>query len=160
MIATLAFALLLAAAAISDIRHLRIPNLIPLLLVAGFMLQAAFGGVAGMTGHLLAMLIVLALLMPLFALNALGGGDVKLLAATALWLGMADLPLLLVGVAILGGCFAALWLPLRWAVGRALPDRTLPASLQLKAALPYGVPIGVASLVLHLDAAAAIVGGG
>ena len=67
---------------------MRIPNLIPLLLVAGFVLQAAFGGVAGITGHLLAMLIVLALLMPLFALNALGGGDVKLLAAVGAMLGL------------------------------------------------------------------------
>jgi prepilin peptidase CpaA len=160
MIATLAFTLLLAVAAISDIRHLRIPNLIPLLLVVGFALQAGLGGVPSMTGHLLAMLIVLALLIPLFALNALGGGDVKLLAAAALWLGIADLPLLLVGVAILGGFFAALWLPLRWAVARALPDGQLPASLKPQAALPYGVPIGVASLLLHLDAATPVFGGG
>jgi prepilin peptidase CpaA len=160
MIATIVFATLLGAAAISDIRHLRIPNLIPLLLVAGFVLQAAFGGVQGMTGHLVAMLIVLALLIPLFAMNALGGGDVKLLAAAALWLGIAVLPLLLVWVAILGGVFAAIWLPLRRVVAWALPNRRLPASLQLKAALPYGVPIGAASFLLHLEAATPIVGGG
>jgi prepilin peptidase CpaA len=161
MIATTVFATLLGAAAISDIRHLRIPNLIPLLLVAGFVVQAALGGVQGMAGHLVAMLIVLALLVPLFAMNALGGGDVKLLAAAALWLGMADLPLLLVGVAILGGVFAALWLPLRWIVARALPHRRLPASLQLEAALPYGVPIGIASLLLHFEVAATpMLGGG
>ena len=160
MIATTVFATLLGAAAISDIRHLRIPNLIPLLLVAGFVLQAAFGGVQGMTGHLVAMLIVLVLLVPLFAMNALGGGDVKLLAAAALWLGLADLPLLLVGVALLGGIFTAIWLPLRWVVSRALPHQPLPASLQLKAALPYGVPIGIASLLLHLEAATPMLGGG
>lgn len=160
MIATIVFATLLGTAAISDIRYLRIPNLIPLLLVACFVMQAVFDGVQGMTGHLVAMLIVLALLLPLFAMNVLGGGDVKLLAAAALWLGMADLPLLLVCVAIFGGVFAALWLPLRWVVARTLPDQSLPASLQLKAALPYGVPIGVVAFLLHLDAAARIVGGG
>jgi prepilin peptidase CpaA len=160
MIATIVFVALLGAAAISDIRHLRIPNLIPVLLVAGFVLQAVSDDMPGMTGHLLAMLIVLALLLPLFAMNALGGGDVKLLAAAALWLGMADLPLLLVWVAILGGIFAALWLPLRWLLARALPDRAQPASLRPKAALPYGVPIGVAAFLLHLDATLPILGGG
>jgi prepilin peptidase CpaA len=150
VIATLAFVALLLAAAITDVLRLRIPNLIPLALLGGFALLIAIGEVAEPLGHLAAMLIVLALLLPLFAFGMLGGGDVKLLAAAALWLGLADLPLLLLLVGIIGGIFAAFWLPLRWLLSRAVPADRLPPSLQLKAALPYGVPIGIVALVLHL----------
>lgn len=160
MMGTIVFGTMLTAAAISDIRQLRIPNLIPMLMVAGFILQVSFGDLRGIGGHLLAMLVTLALLIPLFAINVLGGGDVKLLAAAALWLGMADLPLLMVGVAVLGGLFAAIWLPLRWVVTRTLPGDTLPASLRRDAALPYGVPIGVAAFLLHLETTASVVVGG
>lgn len=160
MISTVLFGAMLSAAAISDIRQLRIPNLIPMLMVACFALQAAFDGVQGIGGHLVGMLVMLALLVPLFAINALGGGDVKLLAAAALWLGIADLPLLLVCVAVFGGVFAAVWLPLRWIVAKTLSRESLPASLQCNAALPYGVPIGVAAFLLHLETTASIVVGG
>lgn len=153
MIGTMIFAALLAAAAVNDVLRLRIPNVIPLLLVAGFALEVGLGLVASPLDHLLAMVIVLAILLPVFAFDMLGGGDVKLLAAAALWLGLANVPLLLICVGILGGLFTAFWLPLRWLVARLLPSRRLPASLQLKAALPYGVPISVVALLLHLDVA-------
>jgi prepilin peptidase CpaA len=160
MVATLVFAVLLAAAAISDVLRLRIPNLIPLLLLAGFGLVVMLGAVENPLGHVAAMLIVLAVLLPVFALGVLGGGDVKLLAAAALWLGLAKLPLLLILVGLVGGLFAALWLPLRWLLTRALPTRQLPCSLQLQAALPYGVPISIVALVLHLVASSPPVMGG
>jgi prepilin peptidase CpaA len=153
MIGTMVFAALLAAAAVNDVLRLRIPNVIPLLLVAGFVLEVGLGLVASPLDHLLAMVIVLAILLPVFAFDMLGGGDVKLLAAAALWLGLANVPLLLICVGILGGLFTAFWLPLRWLVARLLPSQRLPASLQLKAALPYGVPISVVALLLHLDVA-------
>ena len=155
LVATLTLAGLLLAAAITDVLRLRIPNLIPLLLLAGFALLAAAGQVADPLGHLAALLIVLALLLPVFAFGMLGGGDVKLLAAAALWLGLADLPLLLILVGIAGGVFAALWLPLRRLLARAVPAERLPDSLQHRAALPYGVPIGIATLMLHLAPAGA-----
>jgi prepilin peptidase CpaA len=153
MIGTMVFAALLAAAAVNDVLRLRIPNVIPLLLVAGFVLEVGLGLVVRPLDHLLAMVIVLAILLPVFAFDMLGGGDVKLLAAAALWLGLANVPLLLICVGILGGLFTAFWLPLRWLVARLLPSRRLPASLRLKAALPYGVPISVVALLLHLDVA-------
>jgi prepilin peptidase CpaA len=160
MIATIAFAALLAAAAVNDVLRLRIPNVIPLLLIAAFVLKVALGLVASPLDHLLAMAIVLAILLPFFAFDMLGGGDVKLLAAAALWLGLANVPLLLIAVGILGGVFTAFWLPLRWLLARLLPDRRLPVSLQLKAALPYGVPISVVALLLHLGAAGDLLAGG
>ena len=85
MIATAGFGALLLAASCFDVLRLRIPNMIPVGLVALFALQLLIGrGVQAPLDHLLAMGLALSILLPVFALNMLGGGDVKLLAAVAL----------------------------------------------------------------------------
>ena len=149
MIATVAFGALLIAASCSDVLKLRIPNLIPLGLVALFALQVLIGrGAQAPLDHLLAMGLALAALLPLFALNMLGGGDVKLLAAVALWLGMGKLAALLILVGIVGGLFALFWLAMRWLIRTGLRDRELPASLQAHAPLPFALPITIVAALL------------
>ncbi len=152
MSATVAgFGALLLAAGWSDVLNLRIPNVIPLAILLLFALELLLGGrVQDPLGHLQAMLLALAGLVPLFALNMLGGGDVKLLAAVALWLGMSKLAALLILVGIAGGAFAIVWLGLRWWLRRALPGRVLPRSLQPGAPLPFALPIMIAALPLVL----------
>jgi prepilin peptidase CpaA len=98
--------------------------------------------------HLLAMALALAILLPLFALDLLGGGDVKLLAVVALWLGMSELAPLLILVGITGGIFALFWLTLRWLVRTGLPGRSLPVSLQARAPLPFALPIMIVAILL------------
>jgi len=150
-LATMGFGALLLAASCCDVLKLRIPNLIPLGLLVLFALEIAFGASPpAPSGHLLAMVLALAILLPLFALDMLGGGDVKLLAAVALWLGMTKLALLLILVGIAGGIFALLWLTIRWLIRTGLPGRRLPISLQPRAPLPFALPITiVAMLLLH-----------
>lgn len=144
----LAFAGLLLAACCTDVWRLKIPNVIPLAILGLFALAVLFGGVADPLGHLQALLLTLAILVPLFALGMLGGGDVKLLAAVALWLGMSKLALLLIAVGIMGGVFAALWLPLRALLRRGLPRARLPESLLAGAPLPFALPITLIALPL------------
>jgi prepilin peptidase CpaA len=147
--ASLGFGALLVAASCFDVLKLRIPNLIPLGLVALFALELLLGASPpAPLGHALAMLLALAILLPLFALDMLGGGDVKLLAGVALWLGMAKLAPLLILVGIVGGLFALVWLALRWLIRAGLPDRTLPPSLQARAPLPFALPIMAVALLL------------
>jgi prepilin peptidase CpaA len=86
--------------------------------------------------------------MPLFALNMLGGGDVKLLAAVALWLGMNKLAALLILVGIVGGIFALFWLAMRWVIRTGLRERKLPRSLQAHAPLPFALPIMIVAVLL------------
>jgi prepilin peptidase CpaA len=149
MIATIAFGALLVAASCCDVLRLRIPNLIPLALVALFALQILVGrGVQAPLDHLLAMGLTLLILMPLFALNMLGGGDVKLLAAVALWLGMNKLAALLILVGIVGGIFALFWLAMRWVIRTGLRERKLPRSLQAHAPLPFALPIMIVAVLL------------
>ena len=147
-IATLGFGALLLAASVSDVLRLRIPNPIPLGLLALFALELVLGtGPAAPFDHLMAMGLALAVLLPLFALDMLGGGDVKLLAAVALWLGMTKLAPLLILVGIAGGMFALLWLALRWLVRTGLPGRSLPMSLQARAPLPFALPIAIVAML-------------
>ena len=148
-LATLSFGALLVAAGCFDVMRLRIPNPIPLGLLALFALEVLFGrSPPAPLNHLLAMLLALVVLLPLFALDMLGGGDVKLLAAVALWLGMGKLAPLLILVGIAGGIFALFWLSIRWLVRTGLPSRRLPVSLQARAPLPFALPIIAVALLL------------
>jgi prepilin peptidase CpaA len=147
--ATLAgFGALLVAACCSDVLKLRIPNAIPLGLVLLFGLEVLLGGIAAPLGHLQAMLLALAILVPLFGLNMLGGGDVKLLTAVALWLGMSKLALLLISVGIVGGVFALVWLPLRRLVRCGLSQDRVPESFVAGAPLPFALPITIIAIPL------------
>jgi prepilin peptidase CpaA len=149
MIAAAAFGALLVAASCCDVLKLRIPNMIPLALVLLFALNVLIGrGVQAPLDHLAAMGLALVILLPLFALNMLGGGDVKLLAAVALWLGMGKLAALMILVGIVGGVFALLWLAMRWLIRTGLRGRTLPPSLRAHAPLPFALPITIVAALL------------
>lgn len=78
---------------------------------------------------------VLALFATLFALNMMGGGDVKMLAAIALWLPAGALMSLLVLMALLGGVVTIVTL---------LHHRMARRSGQVE--IPYGVAIALAGL--------------
>lgn len=148
-VTALGFGALLLAASCFDVLKLRIPNVIPLGLLVLFALEIVFGtSLPAPSGHLLAMALALAILLPLFALDMLGGGDVKLLAVVALWLGMSKLAPLLILVGIAGGIFALLWLTIRWLIRTGLPGRRLPVSLQARAPLPFALPIMMVALLL------------
>ena len=148
-VATVGFGALLLAASVFDVLRLRIPNPIPLGLLALFALELVLStSPAAPFGHLMAMGLALVILLPLFALDMLGGGDVKLLAAVALWVGMTKLAPLLILVGIAGGIFALLWLALRWLVRTGMPGRSLPMSLQARAPLPFAVPIAISAMLL------------
>ena len=72
-------------AAISDMLSMTIANRVPVLLVVVFALVAPLTGMdwAAYGGHFAAGALVLAVTFGLFAMGGMGGGDAKLLAATA-----------------------------------------------------------------------------
>jgi len=131
-------ALLLIVAAWGDIRTRTIPNALnaAIALLAPFWWWAhglaLWPDVAMAAGGAL---IVFALFAGLFALGAMGGGDVKLLGALALWFAGIPLLRLLVVMAIAGGAVTLATLlvhRLRRSPGR--PE------------IPYGVAIALAGL--------------
>ena len=93
-------------AAISDMLSMTIANRVPVLLVVVFALVAPLTGMewAAYGGHFAAGALVLAVTFGLFALGGMGGGDAKLLAATAMWMGLnVNLVEYLVASTIIGG---------------------------------------------------------
>ncbi|HEY5084239.1 MAG TPA: prepilin peptidase, partial [Rhizomicrobium sp.] len=88
-----ALPLLLAAAAGWDLASFTIPNFLSAALLAVFAVFAFAAGLgfAAIGWHLAAGLVGLFVGFTLFALGYIGGGDAKLFAAVALWLGFRDL---------------------------------------------------------------------
>jgi prepilin peptidase CpaA len=138
---------LLLTAVLTDIRWLRIPNLIPLLLVGLFVVVAALSVLTARPvdwpSHLLAGGIVFAAGIGLFAWGKIGGGDVKLLTAVALWHGLGLLPGLLLWTALLGGVLGLGFLFLRKSGLAAVLTARGVSSVVLEdgAGIPYAVAI-------------------
>jgi prepilin peptidase CpaA len=142
----------LVLAGISDFRTLRIPNYLTVALAAAFPLAAlAAGQPVDWLSHIEAGLLVFAGGAVLFAFGTMGGGDVKLLAATALWAGLGQVMPLLAMVAIVGGVFALVMLALRHPLAQTAilaSLRRIPDFAQKRMPIPYGIPIAIAGLLM------------
>ncbi|HEX6010902.1 MAG TPA: A24 family peptidase [Geminicoccaceae bacterium] len=101
--------ILLGLAAWLDIDQRRIPNRIVAAIALLWLPYALHSFPARMPGSLATAAAVLALGMVVWRLRWIGGGDVKLIAALALWAGAKDTPLLLATIALSGGALALLW---------------------------------------------------
>lgn len=144
---------MLALAAASDVASRRIPNRLPVVIAASFLIA----GVAApdrvdLIGGLWVAALIFAVGFVGFVFGKIGGGDVKLLAATGLWAGPAAAAdfLLLTGLA--GGALALLYLlpecahAMTWM--RSTLERKIPRLQSIAIAsdvrtdgLPYGVAI-------------------
>jgi prepilin peptidase CpaA len=143
----LIFPLCLSVAALSDLFTMTIPNRVSLVLLGTFIVLAPLLGLTlpaiGM--HFAGAAIVFSACFALFALNVMGGGDAKLLAASALWFGFdPSLTAFLLYVSFLGGAVTILILMLRsrsdTIMAMGLP---LPNSLLIAKKIPYGIAIAV-----------------
>ena len=89
---------LVALAAVTDVRGRRIPNALTFgAAAAALVFHAATGGAAGLGISAGGWALGLAIFFPVFALRGMGAGDVKLLAAVGAWVG----PLQVIWVALL-----------------------------------------------------------
>ena len=135
--------LLLIGAAIQDAWRLRISDWISgLIAIGAFVALAIDGPVSGLWQNLLLFAAVLAVGTFMFGRGWMGGGDIKLLAASALWFDLSDGWKLLVAIAIAGGIEALLVIILRrmpWS------DRLRGGILllQRRGPIPYGIAIAV-----------------
>jgi prepilin peptidase CpaA len=93
----------LAVAAVIDSRQRRIPNWLTFgLLLAGLGRALCFGGSGSFVHSVEGMLAGGAIPLVLYALSALGGGDVKLLAAVGAWVGPGPAILIFMVESLLG----------------------------------------------------------
>ncbi len=147
------FPTLMAFAAASDLLTMTIPNKLSLALIAAFAVLALAGGLPAsiILLHLGAGALVLALAFLFFSLGWIGGGDAKLAAATALWLGFGTLPDYLAVAAIGGGLLSVtILLFRRWPLpGFALGWTWLTRIHDSRAGVPYGIALAMAALVVY-----------
>ena len=143
----LILSLLLAAAAVEDAIRLRISNFTVLLVLIGAVVAAVLAGPElRLWQNLVVFLGLLAVGTPMFAAGKLGGGDVKLLAATGLWFDFAGALWMLIAVALAGGVLALLVLVLR-TFGWSDRVRERVVLLRPKGGIPYGVAIAAGALI-------------
>ena len=103
------------AAAVCDFFTMTISNKVSLGLICGFLVMAAFSGmeVKAIGMHLLAGLAMLSISFSMFAKGWIGGGDAKLFAATAVWIGWSSLLEYVLLTSFLGGVLTIVMLSLR-----------------------------------------------
>ena len=143
----LAFAAILVWAAIGDMRRLIIPNWISLAIAGLYVLHvatsptpvSALGGVAVGAATLAAG-------FGLFACNLIGGGDVKLMSAIALWAGPMRIFDFLFVTAIMGGLVAVGVLASLHLRRRHLAPVGGASGGAASTEIPYGVAISIGGM--------------
>jgi len=140
---------LLAVAVAADVAQRRIPNPVVLAIAAaGFAAQwVGVGPAAALAGALTGAGVLVALLLP-WASGKVGGGDVKLIAATAVWLGPSRVLAFLVLTAAAGAPVALATRMAHLRATRLLLGRTAggPASETLvlpRETVPYAAAIAI-----------------
>jgi len=143
---------LLALAAGWDLTSYTIPNSLSAALIVVFALFAVTTHMTlgAMGTHLLAGAVGLFAGFALFALGTIGGGDAKLFAAIALWLGFANLLDFTLAASLFGGALAILILGLRHVPLPALlcGQSWLMRLHDEKSGIPYGVALAAGALVV------------
>jgi prepilin peptidase CpaA len=147
--------ILLWTAAI-DAQRFVIPNRLVLALVAAFAVAGPLLLPLDMIPrHLGAGVVVLGVGLLLFRFRLLGGGDVKLFAAVAVWIGLNMVLILqLLFVILAGGVLSLLLLAARTRLGRELVSPLLAAAgvsprlLDKGAPVPYAIAICIGSLAV------------
>jgi len=149
------YAVPLAMAAGWDATSFRIPNWLTAAMALVF-IPAALGAPANVNwlGHMGAGALAFAVAAGFFALGAVGGGDVKLIGATALWLGFGPLVEFALVMGILGGALtlailvARQWFPLVQPMLPAGLNAAPPRVLTAGEGVPYGIAIAGAGLLV------------
>ena len=151
----LLFPALMAFAASSDLLTMTISNRVSLILVGGFFVLALAWGMPPVEIgiHIGAALAVLVVSFTFFARGWIGGGDAKLAAATALWLGFDQLLNYLTIASLLGGVLTLLIMRFR-----LMPLPALLANQEwakrlhrMDAGVPYGIALAIAALWVYSD---------
>ena len=134
----------LIAAAVEDVARLRVSNIWVLVIIATAGVAAA---VSGWSLALWQNLLVFALLLAggtiLFALQKMGGGDVKLAAAVGLWTDLEQALMLVAAVFIAGGLIALLVL-----LPRLVGRRSGGSARARSKMIPYALAIATGALFI------------
>ena len=158
MLATLAlfiFPVLMAYAASSDLLTMRIANWLVVLVVLAYLglallLHIPFEQIGWAAVAAVAVLVVA---FAFFAFGWIGGGDAKLVSATAMWVGTTVMLQYLIYAALLGGALTLVILAFRrypmpdWLLRHKWVDRLHDT----KSGVPYGIALAIAAILVYPD---------
>ena len=151
--AILLFPAMMAFAASSDLFTMTISNRVSLILVGGFFALATWNGMNphDVLSHVGAAFVVLAVTFTFFAFGWIGGGDAKLAAATALWLGFDHLVEYLLYASIFGGILTLVMIRFRTI---PLPEviekqEWVKRLHKLDGGVPYGIALAASALLIY-----------
>ena len=143
----------MAYAAVSDLLTMTISNRLVLALLAAFVLAIPFSGMDFNTVglHLATGGVVLVVAFAFFAFGWIGGGDAKLAAVAALWIGWESALPFVAYASVIGGILTFLLLAFR---ARMLPAFALRQEWVMrlhdpKVGVPYGVALAAAALIVY-----------
>jgi prepilin peptidase CpaA len=152
-VALVVFPLLMVFSALADLFTMTIPNRVSLLLVAVYAALAIYLPLPweAIVSHVSCGFAILLLTFVLFHFRWIGGGDAKLAASTALWLGwehLLDYGLL---ASIAGGVLTLIIIAMRFSeLPRSLLSIGFIARLAEKdGGVPYGVALALAGLLIY-----------
>jgi prepilin peptidase CpaA len=149
------FPALMAFAASSDLLTMTISNRVSIVLLAGFFALALMSGMAmtEVLSHVGAGAVVLVVSFGFFARGWIGGGDAKLAAATAIWLGFGYLMNYLVYASLLGGALTFLLIEFRLVpLPGLLAGQSWAQRLHRQGGdIPYGIALAGAALLVYPD---------
>lgn len=147
------FPFLMIYSAFSDLVSMTISNKVSLALMAGFVVMAYATSMSlnDFAWHWGIFMLVLVVSFALFAFGAVGGGDAKLAASTALWLGWEHTLSYLVIASLIGAALTLLMLRLR---GNIIPARIekidwIARLYRADTGIPYGIALGVAAVLVY-----------
>lgn len=156
----ISYTILVALAAVLDVRTRRIPNWLVLILgTLGIAYSSLhFPGFVGVWRGAGGIGLGLALWLPFYALGWLGAGDVKFFAAASAWLGPMRALEAALEAAVIGAALAVIWMLWTYGMRRALVTlgvaTATPAILAPsprtsigQRTLPYGVALALGALV-------------
>ncbi|MEQ1768433.1 MAG: prepilin peptidase [Devosia sp.] len=154
-IALIIFPILMAYSASSDLLTMKIANWLVGTLIGSYFVLAMIAGVSwneiGMNAAAGGLVLIFS--FSFFVFGWIGGGDAKLVAGTALWLGFPLLLPYLVYAALLGGGLTLIIIGMR--------RYPLPAGLASvkwidrlhdnKSGVPYGIALAIAGLLVYSE---------
>lgn len=136
------FVAILIASAIQDGWQLKISNyLVGALLLGGIVMAVMAGPEIALWKNLAMLAAIMVVGTFMFARGMIGGGDVKLLAASAFWFNAESGLHMLVAVALTGGVLTILVLGVRILFGGGI------GFLRRGAGVPYGIAIAIGSII-------------
>src|SRR5579863_7185129 len=143
----------MAAAAAMDLVTMTIPNRLSAALAVGYFILAIVMGVGphDIALHAACGLAILIFAFALFSFRWIGGGDAKLAAATALWLGWTPLADYGLASALTGGALTVvILLARRLALPPFLASQAWIARLHdAKNGVPYGIALALGGLFAY-----------